>query len=60
MDALQNFLLDNFATVLGLPIQKTKFAAFRKTVKNFPKNDFVGGAASANEIRVQDIYLDNA
>jgi ABC-type transport system substrate-binding protein len=60
MDALQNFLLDNFATVLGLPIQKTKFAAFRKTVKNFPKNDFVWGAASANEIRVQDIYLDNA
>jgi ABC-type transport system substrate-binding protein len=58
MDALQNFLLDNHAPSLGLPIQKTKCQPIRTRVKNFPVNDFVWGAASANEIRVQNIYLE--
>jgi peptide/nickel transport system substrate-binding protein len=58
MDALQNFLLENHTASLGLPIQKTRYQPIRNRVKNFPVNDFVWGAASANEIRVQNIYLD--
>jgi ABC-type transport system substrate-binding protein len=58
MDALQNFLLENHATVLGLPIQKTKYQPIRNRVKNFPVNDFVWGSASADHIRVQNIFLD--
>jgi ABC-type transport system substrate-binding protein len=58
MDALQNFLLDNYATVLGLPIQKTKYQPIRNKVKNFPANDFVWGSSSADHIRVQNIFLE--
>jgi hypothetical protein len=43
---------------LDLPTQKTKYQPIRTRVKNFPVNDFVWGAASANEIRVQDISLE--
>ncbi len=57
METLQDFLLTKFATVLPLPIQKTKYAAYRDKVQNFPVKEFVWGAASANEIRVQDIWL---
>jgi hypothetical protein len=54
----QDPLRNNHAPSLGLTIQKTKYQPIRTRVKNFPVNDFVWGAASANEIRVQNIYLE--
>jgi peptide/nickel transport system substrate-binding protein len=58
MDALQRYVLENFAPVLGLPIQGTVYAAHRSWVKNFPVDDFQYGVAGAGPFRVHNIYLD--
>ncbi|MCC6381499.1 MAG: ABC transporter substrate-binding protein [Dehalococcoidia bacterium] len=58
MDALQEYLLKNNATSLPLPIQKTVYQPIRDKVKNFPVNDWMWGAGSADGVRVHNLYLD--
>lgn len=58
MDALQKFLLEQFAPVLPLPVQATAYGVYRSRVKNFPVNDFQYPPSSSSYYRVQDMYLE--